>query len=320
MDLLVFIQKDFLSRINASTRFENVSGLQLKVDFPDIRLKMDALQTVLSGGLRFFTPDPKAKRVRAGHYFRLYDEMAALKHDSVGVTLWMDETHDLRVGSRILYKDFPIGKITALHLRKDRIQADLAIEKRYASFLHEDSIFWLKAFKTDLTGIKNIANAIGGPAIVLTPGRSKARAYSFKLADNPPPPTYDKPGLRIVLAGDRRSSLEVGSPILYRQVPIGNVESWVLSDDGRSVEITAYIEPRYAHLVRQNAKFYIAGALGMDVSLMGVKVHTETLKTMISGGIGMAVPDKPGPVVPNGYHFKLYDAPQSAWIKWRPKL
>ena len=320
IDLSVFIQKDFLSRINASTRFENVSGMELKVNLPDVEVKMDSLQTVLSGGLRFYTPKPHAQKVHPGHYFKLFDEMVSLKADSITVRLWMDQTHDLHIGSHVLYKDFPIGKIMALQLHDDRIEADLAIQKRYAYLLHKDSIFWLKAFQTDLEGIKNIGNALSGPAIVLTPGRSKAKAYRFELAENPPPPTYGKPGLRVVLLGDRRSSLDAGSPIYYRQVPIGVVESWALSEDATAVRIIAYIEPRYAHLVRNNAKFYIAGAFGMDVNLMGVKVHTETLKTLVSGGIGMAVPDKAGPVVPNGYTFKLYNEPKAEWMQWHPKL
>ncbi len=200
------------------------------------------------------------------------------------------------------------------------IKATVLIEKPYAHLLHSDSKLWLKEFKANLDGIKNVGNAITGPAIVITPGLANDRTASFMLDETPPPPTYGKTGLRVVLEADRRSSLDVGSPVYYRQVPIGQVESWVLSDDATRVRITAFIEPRYAHLVRERAKFYMAGAFGMDVSLMGVKVRTETLKTMISGGIGMAVPEEPGPVVENGHTFPLFNKPEEAWIGWRPKL
>ncbi|WP_353662150.1 MlaD family protein [Hydrogenimonas sp. SS33] len=320
IDVLVFIQKGFKSRINASTRFENVSGVELKVDFPKLTLKTGSVESILAGGLRFITPDPKAATVKSGHCFRLFDTSVEKRERYDTFEVWMEETHGIKPGTRLLYRDFPIGKVERLELKNNMVEADVLIEKPYARLLHSDSIVWLKSFKIGLEGVENVGNAVTGPALALTPGRAKDRTASFVLSQNPPPPTYGKTGLRIVVQGDRRSSLDVGSPVYYRQVPIGKVESWVLSEDATHVDFTLFIEPRYAHLVREKAKFYIAGAFGMEVNLMGVKIKTETLKTMISGGIGMAVPDQPGPVVQEGHVFKLFNEPQAAWIAWKPKL
>ncbi|WP_457598515.1 MlaD family protein [Hydrogenimonas sp.] len=320
IDVKIYIEKAFKSRINASTLFKNLSGIELKMNFPELKIKVGSVESLLAGGLTFETPTPEAPPVKQGHRFRLYDEKASEARLYTPFTLWMDQTHGIKAGTRLLYKDFPIGKVKHLSLLNNMVKADMLIEKRHAFRLRSDSIFWLKTFQADLDGVKNVENAITGPSVVLTPGLEKERTDSFILSPTPPPPTFGKRGLRVRLEADRRSSLDVGSPVYYRQVPIGEVESWVLSDDATTVLITAYIEPRYAHLVRSNARFYIAGAFGMDISLMGVKVRTETLKTMVSGGIGMAVPDKPGPIVENGHTFRLYNEPREAWTHWKPKL
>ncbi|WP_456450742.1 MlaD family protein [Hydrogenimonas sp.] len=320
IDVLIFIQKEFKERINTSTRFRNISGIEFEMNFPDMKIKMGSLESVIAGGLLFETPDSKAKKVKNGHNFRLYDEDLETSDRYQSIELWMPEANGVKKGTRLLYKDLPIGRVDTMTLMNNMIKARAFVEKRYSYLLHSDSIFWLKEFQMDLDGVKNVANAITGPAIVLTPGLAQDRATSFMLSEAPPPPTYGKTGLRVVLEADRRSSLDVGSPVYYRQVPIGQVESWVLSEDATTVRITAFIEPRYAHLVRDNAKFYMAGAFGMDVSLMGVKVRTETIKTMVSGGIGMAVPDKPGPVVRDGHTFRLFNEAEEAWMSWKPKL
>ena len=320
IDVTVYIEKTFRNRINASTRFKNVSGVELKMNFPDLKVKMGSLETLIAGGLLFETPDAKAPAVRPGHRFRLFDEAAEEAMFYTAFELWMPDAQGVKTGTRLLYRDFPVGKVESLALLNNMVKARVLIEKRYAHLLHSDSVFWLKTFQADLDGVKNVENAVTGPSIVLTPGLKKDRSDSFVLSPAPPPPTFGKRGLRIVLEADRRSSLDVGSPLYYRQVPIGEVESWELSEDATTVRVTAFVEPRYAHLVRANARFYIAGAFGMDISLMGVKVRTETLKTMVSGGIGMAVPDEPGPIVENGHRFRLFNEPKDAWMRWKPKL
>ena len=320
IDVLVFVKKEFRNLINRSTRFKNVSGVELKVNFPELKVKMGSLESLLTGGLVFETPDRHAPRVSANHRFRLFDEEGFQKKRYASFELWMDDTHDLKAGARLMYKNFPIGRVEKLELLEEKVKATVLIEKSRQNLLRSDTLFWLKEFRMDMEGVKNVGNAITGPSLVLTPGRSKVRASTFALSDTPPPPTYGKSGLRVTLLADRRSSLDVGSPVYYRQVPVGQVEKWVLSDDAVHVVITAFIEPRYAHLVRENAKFYMAGAIGIEANLLGVKIQTETLKTIMSGGISFVVPENPGPVVEEGHTFTLFNEPQPAWLTWHPKL
>ena len=320
IDVVVFVKKEFKGRINRSTRFKDVSGVELKMNFPELRVKMGSLETILTGGLLFETPDPRAPRVSDGHRFRLFDEAALERKRYTSFELWMDDTHDLKAGARLLYKNFPIGKVEKLELLEDKVKATVLIDKSRQELLRSDTVFWLKRFQMSMDGMKNVGNALTGPSLVLTPGRSEVRTATFALSDTPPPPTYGKSGLRVTLLADRRSSLDVGSPVYYRQVPVGQVEKWVLSDDAAHVVITAFIEPRYAHLVRENAKFYMAGAIGIEANLLGVKIKTETLKTIVSGGVSFVVPENPGPVVKNGHTFPLFNEPQPAWLTWHPKL
>ncbi len=314
-ELTLFVAAPFSDKINASTRFVEASGLKVDVAFPQITLETGSLESILRGGVAFVTPAAEAKKDDGT--FELYD---AKRTNYTRFTLLMEQGYGLKKGSPLLYKGLPVGKVDALALKNGHVEATVLIEKAHADLLDADSWFWLETFHAGIDGVENVSAAISGPAIALRPGLAGKRSDTFALRSNPPAPTYGKAGLRIRLYADRKSSLKVGSPLLYRQVQIGQVESWQLSGDGTAVELTVYVEPQYAHMVRANAKFYNATAFGMEVNLAGVKVKTETLETMIHGGISMAVPDEPGDKVENMSSFLLYNSPQQEWLAWRPKL
>lgn len=314
--LELFIAEPYSKRVNTSTRFTEASGIALELALPDVSIRTGSLETILRGGLAFETPDAQAAPLTEGSLLNLHRRDEAY----VSFTLRMPRGADLKKGSPLRYRDVTVGEVKSLELAGEGVEAVVMIERAHADLLDAGSWFWLEPFAADLDGVRNPAAALMGPSIALRPGNSGRRADRFTLRETPPPATFGQPGLRIVLDGDRRSSLDAGSPLYYRQVPIGEVESWTLAEDGRTVAFVCYVAPSYAHLVRANAKFYNATAFGMDVSLFGVKLRTETLKTMVSGGIGMAVPDEPEAPVEEGARFRLENEPDEEWLEWSPSL
>ena len=149
--------------------------------------------------------------------------------------------------------------------------------------MREDSRIALSDFKVDFEGIENASALLGGASLHVKPGDSEKTGSVYRLSDIIKHERELREGLRIVVSADRKSSLKVGSPLYYRQIPIGDVEQFRLSDNATQVEFSLYIEPCYAHLIRSDSRFYNAAALGMEIGLGGLKVKTETLETMIAG-------------------------------------
>ena len=81
-----------------------------------------------------------------------------------------------------------------------------------------------------------------------------------------------------------------------------------------------YIDDDFSYLVRRNSIFYNATAMGMDVSLFGVKLSTETLSTIIHGGITMVVPDKPQSLAREMERFTLHSEAEEEWLEYKPVL
>ncbi len=99
------------------------------------------------------------------------------------------------------------------------------------------------------------------------------------------------PGLHLTLKADRLGSLEQGSPVFYRQIQVGQVKSFQLGDDQRTIEIKVHIEPAYADLVRKHTRFWNASGISISGGLSGFKVHSESLLTLVAGGIAFSTPE-----------------------------
>ncbi|MEB0150811.1 MCE family protein, partial [Pseudomonas sp. CCC2.2] len=105
---------------------------------------------------------------------------------------------------------------------------------------------------------------------------------------------------------------------------VGQIKSYVLSEDQSTVEIKVFIEPTYANLVRKHTRFWNASGISIDANLSGVKVRSESLASIVAGGIAFATPEnrKDSPPTDSSLPFRLYedfDAAQ-AGIKVKVKL
>lgn len=315
----IYIEPDYADRVNSSTKFYNISGVEVKASLEGLKIRTDSIESLVSGGIAFKTP-LKENSVDEMHLFKLYADEDQADENYVRITLQMDRGFNLEEGSPIVYKSMTIGRIKSMKLKGAAVNAIALIDQEYSSLFRKDTILWIEKLKVGLTGVENVSSLIRGSFLELLPGRSDELADHFFVSATPPAPTINKEGLRIVLSGSRLSSLKIGSPVFYRQIRIGSVEQFRLSDDATNVEMMLYIDKCYAYLVRRNSIFYNATALGMDVSLFGVKVSTETVNTMIKGGITLVTPDEPMGVAEEMRAFKLYDKPDESWLAWAPKL
>ncbi|RWX47575.1 MlaD protein [Candidatus Electrothrix communis] len=129
------------------------------------------------------------------------------------------------------------------------------------------------------------------------------------------------PGLHLVLEAERIGSLKKGSPLYYRQVEIGRVTGIELGPTAQMVWIHVAIEQNYIPLVHRSSRFWNAGGVKVIAGLFsGVSVETESLESIIAGGIAMATPEEPGTSAEEGDHFLLAKEADEDWLAWSPKI
>jgi paraquat-inducible protein B len=170
----------------------------------------------------------------------------------------------------------------------------------------------------------NLDTLVSGPYIEVRPDPGNSpRQTHFVAASQTPAASIKEAGLRLVLSTPRRGSLKAGVPVTYREVTVGKVTGFELGPNADRVLIGILIEPRYAPLVRSGSRFWNTSGFGFDFGLLkGAQLRTESLETLLEGGIAFATPEgeQMGRLATPGQTFPLFDEANSEWLQWAPKI
>jgi len=235
------------------------------------------------------------------------------------------EGHGLKAGDPLRYRGTSTGTIERIELSPDLSEVVLAVRLSPGSepIARAGSRFWVVRPQLSFDSVQGLETVIGAHYLAVLPGPGGADRHEDFVALEEPP--VDEPieagGLEIVLAAPSRFSLSAGAPLTYRQIRIGTVLSVGLSSDATAVECRAYVRPAYAQLIRDNTVFWETGGIEIDLALMGgLKIDIQSLRSLLVGGIAVATPTFPGPIVSTGQRFTLDgDAPEG-WKDWVPAL
>lgn len=324
----VHIQPEYAALVNNSTRFWNASGITLTGGLSGIEVKSESLQTLLSGGITFETPDPKAPFSSKGvQKFSLHADRDAALQRGVELELRVNSGDGLRPGTPIRFRGLDVGKVERVELTDD-LQAVLLharITEASERIARAGSQFWVVKPELGLVRTANLETLVSGLYLEVLPA-AKGAALQTRFTLLPEVPTASptpEQGLKLVLSAPRRGSIKAGVVVSYREVPVGKVTHFELGATADRVLVHVLIEPRYAPLVRSSSRFWNASGIGVDAGLFkGLKIRTESLEALLEGGIAFATPNNPemgGPAL-SGQTFSLHDEVSEEWMKWAPKI
>ena len=321
------IEKKYARLVGPDSRFWKLSALNLKGGVGGLDLDLAPLRTLLAGGIEFDNlggSDNNAK-LDADHQFTLYSDRDSALRRGYKVELSFIDAPGIKPGSEIRHRGMRIGEVRSLRLdqRSNRILVTCLIEPGLASKITSGSHFWVVGPQFGLTGSQNLETLVSGSFIAFHPGSGK-RARQVIGAEKAPNLIQDSNGLHLILEADRLGSITRGAPVYYRQITVGRVRGYELAPKADRVLIHISIEPRFAPLVHRQTRFWNNSGIDFSFKLLsGAKLQTESLETLLAGGISFATPEDPqqrGEVATAGTWFKLHDQADSSWNEWRPQI
>lgn len=226
--------------------------------------------------------------------------------------------------TQIKYNGIEIGQVHDAQLnQKGQVVVTAYIRNSDFDLAQEGTVFWLVSPHLGVSGVSGLETIMSGPFIGVHPGTGPKKDRTFVALKEPPPfiKDYIRP-LRIVLLARVCDACDIGAPIYYRKVQVGEVTGFGLAKTANHIYLETAIEYKYAPLVRTNTKFWNASGIRAKLGLTGVKIQAESILAILEGGIAFATPDNEwlGEPVENGAVFKLHDSPEGHWLKWNPKI
>ena len=230
--------------------------------------------------------------------------VAVLVGISLVVHSWMQEgptmTVTFKTGSgltanktEVKYRNVVIGHVSDVKLSNDQksVNATIKLDKQAESFTREDSQFWVVRPRIGAGGVSGIDTLLSGDYIGADIGQANARSKHFTGLENPPPITYGEPGKRFMLHTQDLGSLDIGSPLYYRKIPVGQVVAYALDADGKGVNIEVFVHSPNDVFVTENTRFWNASGIDVSVGANGFAVSTESLSSLLVGGIAFRAPE-----------------------------
>jgi len=218
--------------------------------------------------------------------------------------------------TEVKYRNVVVGQVSDVELADDQksVNATIKLAKQAETFTREDSKFWVVRPRIGAGGVSGIDTLLSGDYIGADIGQSDSRGKYFKGLENPPPITYGEPGRRFNLHSSDLGSLDIGSPVYYRKIPVGQVVAYALDPDGKGVNIEVFIHAPNDAFVTENSRFWNASGIDVNVGANGFAVKTESLSTLLVGGIAFRAPDySPNDVAAaDEKTFDLFDDQQTA--------
>ena len=218
--------------------------------------------------------------------------------------------------TEVKYRNVVIGQVTDVALSDDQksVNATVQLAKQAESFTRADSQFWVVRPRIGAGGVSGIDTLLSGDYIGADIGQSETRAKQFKGLENPPPITYGEPGKRFTLHTQTLGSLDIGSPVYYRKIEVGQVVAYELDAEGKGVNVEVFVHAPNDAYVTENTRFWNASGVDLSVGANGFALKTESLSSMLVGGIAFRAPpyspnDKPAD---EARTFELFDDQDSA--------
>lgn len=244
--------------------------------------------------------------VLAGVFVVIHEQLA--QGTSIEITFHNAEDLDANK-TKIRYRNVEIGEVSGIHVGKDRkeVIVKAMVHRDASEYLVKDTRFWVVRPRISGAGVSGLGTLVSGAYISVDAGTSATRQRNFVGLEVPPVVTADVPGREFVLHAEDLGSLAIGSLVFYRHIIAGEVVAYALDPGGTGVTLKIFVNAPFDGYVTQGTRFWQASGIDMSLSSDGIKLRTESLTSILQGGVAFrALPGGGTNAAPIDTSFVLY--------------
>ena len=216
----------------------------------------------------------------------------------VGLQAWRDRgttiTISFKTGegieprkTKIKYKNVDIGEVRTVTLNEDRsgVIVTAQITREAEPLLVADTRFWVVRPRISAGSVTGLGTLLSGSHIGMDAGRQQEASRTFTGLEQPAIFTTDLQGRQFLLRGEDMGSLDIGSPIYFRHIQVGQVVGYDLDPDGKGVTVKVFVNAPYDKHVNTNTRFWYADGFDVTLDANGLKINTQSVVSILLGGL-----------------------------------
>jgi paraquat-inducible protein B len=219
--------------------------------------------------------------------------------------------------SHVRHKDVDMGIVQKVALTKDMkgVEVTVRMNREAEKLLTDKAQFWVVRPRFFAGAISGLQTLFSGSYIDLLPANEGGQpARSFVGLENPPVLQSDIPGRTFLLQAKRIGSLNLGSPIMFRDLEVGEVLGWDVGEMARDITVHAFVRAPFDQYVHDNSRFWNASGATVQLGPNGLQLQVESLRAVVLGGIAFETPGDPAVTTESTADraFTLYDSKDAA--------
>ena len=232
------------------------------------------------------------------------------------IELIFDDASGLEAGKTVIkHRNVEVGTIENVGFTNDasKVVAHARMDKDIARYIDKDASFWVVTAQVNASGISGLDTVLSGSYVEASWDTTAGEPQSNFVALSAPPLTPpDTPGLRIKLRAEDGGSMTPGSPIFFKRIQVGKIESKELTPGGDAVEFDAFIQAPYDKMLSDATRFWNASGIELDIGADGAQVRVESLMALLRGGISFDKIADSDSLAKPGQRFRLYRSERDA--------
>lgn len=216
--------------------------------------------------------------------YRAYIEQGPL------ITITFETAEGLEAGqTRLRFKDVEVGVVENIDLSSDL--AEVLVRARLTASvtdqITDQARFWVVRPRLSGGQISGLETVLGGTYIGVDFSAAGNPTRRFEGLEAPPVVSASQSGRPFTLEAARLGSLSVGAPVRYRGIEVGRVSDYTLRESS-GVEVQIFIDAPYDAKVTTDTAFWNDSGFSIALDAQGVRLNTESLTTLLLGGISFA--------------------------------
>jgi paraquat-inducible protein B len=212
--------------------------------------------------------------------------------------------------TKLKFKDVDIGVVEAVSLSPDhkRVVAKAEVTRDVSELLVDNTRFWVVRPRISGGTVSGLGTLLSGSYIDVDVGNSNKARRTFVGLEEPPVIASDIPGHEYTLHGTGLGSLDVGTPVFFRRIQVGQVASFRLDPDGHGVTVKVFVNAPYDRFVRTDTRFWHASGIDVAFDSSGLRVESQSIVSIIIGGVAFESPpdSQTETIADGGASFQLY--------------